>query len=284
MVLSQENRIPKTLPREAAAKCRQDACAPTTCVDSSCVKANLGLRFIRMRYFSFVISLIALSGAAAEELPEFRPALIGRSPGAIINRIDEKTLVAAKQKESLVMFFAKVEKTGDVTWSASYLGAPDSQLLAQEVDRALVGAKMIPAIRNHEPVAVLFYGCVVFSMTADGKPRLRLFANQDPNEIKKESDFIAPQACLGGDSGLAALRYPQNGSTVPLSAIVNLQLAVDASGNPQSVKVTDESPPLLGYGDAAAMDFNAAKYIPAFRDGKPVASDTTLSIYYPQKG
>jgi hypothetical protein len=232
---------------------------------------------------SILILVLLRQLAAAQEVPEFRPALIGRSPGAIINRIDEKTLVAAKQKESLVMFFAKVEKTGDVTWSASYLGAPDSQLLAQEVDRALVGAKMIPAIRNHEPVAVLFYGTVVFSMV-EGKPRLRLFANQDSNEIKKESDFIAPQACLGGDSGLAALRYPQNGSTVPLSAIVNLQLAVDAAGNLQSAKVIDESPPLLGYGDAAALDFNAAKYIPAFREGKPVASDTTLSVYYPQKG
>jgi hypothetical protein len=229
-----------------------------------------------------LIGLAALSSSLAQELPELRPALIGRSPGAIINRIDEKTLVAAKQKEGLVMFFAKVEKTGDVTWSASYLGAPDSQLLAQEVDRALIGAKMIPAIRNHQPVAVLFYGTVVFSMVND-KPRLRLFANQDANEIKKETDFIAPQACIGGDSSLAALRYPQNGSTVPLSAIVNLQVAVDAAGNLQSAKVIDESPPLLGYGDAALGDFNTAKFVPAFRDGKPVACDTTLSVYYPQK-
>ena len=181
------------------------------------------------------------------------------------------------------MFFAKVEKTGDVTWSASYLGAQDSQLLAQEVNRALAGAKMIPAIRNHQPVAVLFYGTVVFS-TVDGKPRLRLFANQDANEIKKESDFIAPQPCLGGDSNIVALRYPQNGSPVPLSAIVNLQIAVDAQGNLQSAKVIDESPPLLGYGDSAVEDFNGAKFIPAFRQGKPVDSETTLSVYYPQKG
>jgi hypothetical protein len=239
--------------------------------------------FIKMRRIVLIFLALGLQHLPAQDLPEFRPALIGRSPGAIVNRIDEKMLAAAKLKESLVMFFAKVEKTGDVTWSASYLGAPESQLLAQEVDRALVGAKMIPAIRNHEPIPVLFYGTVVFSMV-DGKPRLRLFANQDANDIKKESDFIAPQACLGGDSNLAALRYPQNGSTVPLSAIVNLQVAVDAAGNLQSAKVIDESPPLLGYGDAAIMDFNAAKYIPAFREGKPVASDTTLSVYYPQKG
>jgi hypothetical protein len=249
-------------------------------------KLKVRVAFSGMRRIGIFLYLSLLTwqfAVAQEPLPEMRPALIGRSPGAVINRIDEKTLAAAKQKESLVMFFAKVEKTGDVTWSASYLGAPDSQLLAQEVDRALIGAKMIPAVRNHEPVAVLFYGTVVFSMVND-KPRLRLFANQDANEIKKESDFIAPQACLGGDSPLAALRYPQNTTTVPLSAVVNLQIAVDAAGNLKSVKVIDESPPLLGYGDVAFGDFNTAKFIPAFRDGKPVASETTLSVYYPQKG
>jgi hypothetical protein len=164
----------------------------------------------------------------------------------------------------------------------TYLGTADSELLRQEVERALTGAKMIPAVRNHQPVSVIFYGTVVFSMV-DGKPRLRLFANQDANEIKAEHDFIAPQPCMGGDSSFEGIHYPANGSPVPLNAVVNLQLAVDAAGNLQNAKVIDESPPLLGFGDAALTDFNAAKYIPAFRDGKPVACDTTLSIYYPSK-
>ena len=180
------------------------------------------------------------------------------------------------------MFYAVVQKTGDVGLAETYLGTPDSQLLQQEVQRALAGAKMIPAVRNHQLVSVIFYGTVVFS-TVEGKPRLRLFANQDANEIKAEHDFIAPQPCIGGDSSFAGIHYPQNGSPVPLNALVNLQLAVDAAGNVQNTKVIDESPPLLGFGDAALTDFNEAKYIPAFRDGKPVACDTTLSIYYPSK-
>jgi outer membrane biosynthesis protein TonB len=63
-----------------------------------------------------------------------------------------------------------------------------------------------------------------------------------------------------------------------------LQIAVDAAGNLQNAKVTDESPPLLGFGDAALDDFGEAKFIPAFRDGKPVACEITLPVYYPPKG
>jgi hypothetical protein len=248
-------------------------------------KAKARVAFFRMRRFGLFVSILALThhiASAQEPLPEVRPALIGRSPGAIINRIDEKTLVAAKQKDGLVMFYAVVRKSGDVGLSEIYLGTPDSELLAQEVQKALTGGKMIPAMRNHEPVSVIFYGTVVFSMV-DGKPRLRLFANQDANEIKAEKDFIAPQPCIGGDSRFEGIHYPQNGSPVPLNAVVNLQIAVDAAGNLQNTKILDESPPLLGFGDAALTDFNEAKYVPAFRDGKPVAAETTLSIYYPAK-
>jgi hypothetical protein len=244
-------------------------------------EAQPRVAFSAMRAIGFLLLVLIGRIAFGQELPEVRPALIGRSPGAIINRIDTKTLMAAQQKEGLVMFCAIVDKTGDVSGSATYLGTPDSKLLAQEVDRALTNGKMIPAIRNHEPIAVMFFGTVVFSLV-DGKPRLRLFANQDVDELKKESDFIAPQPCIGGESKFS-LRYPENGSPVPLSAIVNLQISVDAAGNLQSAKVIDESPPLLGYGEAATEDFSSAKFIPAFREGKPVAAQTTLSVYYQPK-
>jgi hypothetical protein len=51
----------------------------------------------------------------------------------------------------------------------------------------------------------------------------------------------------------------------------------------QEEKVTKESPPLLGFGDAALDDFANAKFIPAFRDGKPVACEITLPLYYKPK-
>jgi len=44
--------------------------------------------------------------------------------------------------------------------------------------------------------------------------------------------------------------------------------------------VVKESPPLLGFGDAALDDFASAKFIPAFRNGNPVPCEITLSVYY----
>ena len=40
-----------------------------------------------------------------------------------------------------------------------------------------------------------------------------------------------------------------------------------------------EDPPLLGFGGAAMADFANAKFIPAFRNGQPVACQVMLPIY-----
>lgn len=238
-----------------------------------------------MRQIGILFFILLTTGrfALAQELPEFRPALIGKAPDAIVNRIDTKTLMAAGQKDAAIMFCASVTKAGEVSWSGTYRGTPDSKLLEREVQRALANAKMLPAVRNHQPVGVVFYGTVTFEVI-EGKPRLRLFANQEPNELKTENDFVGPQPCLGGDSKFTGLHYPDNGSPVPIAGVAALQISVDAAGNLQSAKIADESPPLLGFGDAAVDDFAEAKFIPAFRDGKPVACEITLPVYYPPRG
>jgi TonB family protein len=152
-------------------------------------------------------------------------------------------------------------------------------LLEQEVQKALTNAKMIPAIRHGERVAVFYYATVVFQVV-NQKPRLRIFANQEPNELKTENDFIGPQPCLGGDSEFGGLHYPRQTAPVPVTGSVELKLKIDAAGNVQEKEVVKESPPLLGFGDAALSDFANAKFIPAFRDGKPVACEVTLPVSY----
>jgi len=52
----------------------------------------------------------------------------------------------------------------------------------------------------------------------------------------------------------------------------------------QELNVVSENPPLLGFADAALSDFRNAKFIPAFRDGKPVACDVTLPVFYKAAG
>ncbi len=138
---------------------------------------------------------------------------------------------------------------------------------------------MIPAVRNHQPISVYYYGTVIFK-TMDGKPRLRIFANQEVNELKSENDFVGPQPCLGGDSRFDGLHYPEASAPVPVTGVVTLQLKVDALGNLEKANVVMESPPLLGFANAAVDDFTNAKFIPAFRNGQPVACEITLPLYY----
>ena len=61
---------------------------------------------------------------------------------------------------------------------------------------------------------------------------------------------------------------------------VELELKVDAAGNLQELKLVSEQPPFLGFGDTAFEDLKKATFIPAFRDGKPVACDVKIPIYY----
>src|SRR5438093_1127110 len=81
--------------------------------------------FSNMRRLVFLLIIGFALKCSAEDLPMYRPALIGKSPEAIINRIDEKLLLRAGQKDAAVMFCAAVEKTGEVKWSATYRGTPD---------------------------------------------------------------------------------------------------------------------------------------------------------------
>jgi TonB family protein len=212
-------------------------------------------------------------------LPEFRPALIGTGPDSLINRIDTADLIKKGQKDAAVMFSCLVAPTGNIVRSGAYRGTRGSELLEQELLKRLANEKFIPAIHNHQPVIAIFYGTVRFAVV-NGKPRLRIFANQQLDQLDKESDFIDPQPYVGQDSKFTGLHYPDTGSNVAVTGVVELALNVDASGNLQSMRVLSEEPPLLGFGDAAISDFTGAKFIPAFRNGQPVESTVKIPVYY----
>jgi hypothetical protein len=212
-------------------------------------------------------------------LPEFRPALLGTGPDSLINRIDTADLIKKGQKDAAVMFTCLVAPTGDVVRSGTYRGTKGSELLEKEVLKRLANAKFIPAIHNHQPVLAVFYGTVTFAVV-NGKPRLRIFDNQQLEELKQESDFIDPQPYVGPDSKFTGTHYPQTPTTVVLTGAVDLAVEVDAAGNLKSMQVVSEEPPFLNFGEAALSDFNGAKFIPAFRNGKAVDSKVTLHVYY----
>jgi TonB family protein len=225
--------------------------------------------------------------AQAAELSVYRPVLIGQASNALINRIDEHDLVRKGQKDALVMFMCAVRKDGGVDWSATYRNTPDSDFLKQELQKRISPAsdpRFIPAIYNHQPVDAIYYGTVAFRVV-NGKPRLRIFSNQEADELEKEHDFIGPQPFFGNGSGFTGFHYPPaDAAHVPVDGMVELKMKIDANGNLQELNAVSENPPLLGFADAALSDFRNAKFIPAFRDGKPVPCEVTLPVFYKAAG
>jgi len=217
--------------------------------------------------------------ATAEEIPRYRPALLGGGPLSLINRISTEDLMKKGQKDGSLMFCCSVKSTGDVTSAWAYRGTPETKVLEEELMKRLNGTIMIPAIYDRNPVNVLFFGTITFAIVNE-KPRLRIFANQEAEELKKESDFIGPQPFVGRESKFEGLHYPDDQLRVPISGLVELAMKIDADGNLKDLQVVSEEPPLVGLRRAASEDFRVAKFIPAFRDGKPTACSITLPVCY----
>jgi len=244
---------------------------------------RLGIYCVIGLLFSANLALSQTKKSATPALPEFRPALVGSGPNALINTIDTADLIKKGQKDAAIMFTCLVAPTGEVARAGAYRGTKGSELLEKEVLKRLDNAKFIPAIHNHEPVLAVFYGTVRFAVV-NGNPRLRIFANQQLPELDKETDFIDPQPYVGKDSKFTGIRYPDTGTTVALTGVVELALDIDAAGNLKNIQVVTEEPPYLGFGKAALSDFDGAKFIPAFRNGKPVDSKVKIPIYYKPSG
>jgi TonB family protein len=232
-------------------------------------------------------SQVDVPSSQSANLPMYRPVLLGSGPGALINRIDTAGLIKQGQKDAAIMFSCSVKRDGTVLSVSTYRGTPDSKLLEQEILKKLSVAanpKFIPAIYNRIPVDAIYYGTVIFAIVND-KPRLRIFSNQERAELAKESDFIDPQPFWGGDSKFNGFHYPTNDSApVEVDGSAELELKVDATGTLRDLKLLTEQPPFLGFGDAAFEDMSKAKFIPAFRDGKPVDCDVKIPVYYKAQG
>jgi hypothetical protein len=225
------------------------------------------------------LSFAAVSSLKAQPRPQFRPAVLGSKPDSLVNIIDGQGLVNAGQTDGAVMFCARALPDGRLEAPRTFRASPGAEKLAAEVLKRLGETKVAPAIYDHQPATVYFYGTVVFN--AQEKPYVRVFLNQDPAELKKESDFISPQPVFGGPSAFSGLQYPPSAGVLPVSGLVSIALKADAQGNVKDLRVLNEEPPLLGFGLATLAAFEGAKFIPAFRDGDPAECDTVFPAYYP---
>src|SRR4029077_4939295 len=197
-------------------------------------------------------SQVDVGTSQTAKLPMYRPILLGSGPDSLINRIDSTDLARKGQKDAAIMFSCSVKKDGSVVTISTYRGTPDSKFLEEEVLKKMSAAadpKFIPAVYNHLPVDAIYYGTVTF-MIVEGKPRLRIFSNQEPSELAKESDFIGPQPFWGGESKFSGFHYPSgDAAPVQVDGSVELQLKVDATGTLQDLTLVSEEPPFLGFGE-----------------------------------
>ena len=217
----------------------------------------------------FLIALLSIVDLRATE-PRFRPALIGNGPQALINMIDTKKLMEKRQGNGLLNFQCFVSTSGQPTNAATFRATPASKALDSEVNSALEHCRFIPAIYNGKPTTVAFIGTVLF-IVADGKPHVRIYANENHDDIAKGSDFIAPQL-IGGTTNKVSLKDELAKARIHglKGGVVELAITVDANGNQKQIRVLSEDPPGFNFGKTELELVWGAKYIPGFRNGHPV--------------
>ncbi len=246
-----------------------------------------------MRFCGCLVILISLASSAfaqqidvrpkatpANDEPEFRPALIGRGPGALINQIDEHELAKTDMKNAAVFFACTVRKNGDISAVSKVRKTSDAQPLEDELRKKLAQVRFVPAVYKHTPVDVIFFGTISFRVI-EGKARLRIFCNQEEEELHAENDFISPQIVIGADSSFTGWHYPpQKTAPVEVDGAVAVELEVDEKGILTKSAFLAEDPPYLGFAGQVADDLQGARFIPAFRNGQPVASKTHLTVFF----
>jgi len=230
---------------------------------------------------SLLASLAIVRSALAETLPDMRPALIGDGKEALINLIDPQKLMKNGQRDAAVMFRCSVlsdnGRAGLFTFPSV---TPGGENLRDEVRRCLYRAVFIPAVYNHQKVTAGFFGTAMFRVV-DGKPRLRIFANQERSELATESDFIAPQLIVIPGRHYDPVADPRSfHSSADLPGSVELLLSVDASGRLKDLQLIKETPPGSKFSETALKALKQASYLPAFRNGKPVDSTTHIHFLF----
>ena len=204
---------------------------------------------------------------------QFRPAMLDGGPDAVIRLVNPQKLMERGQKDAVVMFDRAIftANLGNVLATEITYASPGSDLLQTALVRAINAVHFTPALVDGKPTQVGFYGTATFSIK-DGRPQLRIYANQEPDEIAAGHDFVAPQPIMvKSKSKDAAINLLGAARAKHKTGAVILSVSVDAAGKPTDVKVISETPTGFNFGAAAAMLTREESFIPGFRNGKPVA-------------
>jgi hypothetical protein len=212
-----------------------------------------------------------------------RPALVGNGPKSLVNLINGKHVMERGLQHGALFFMARIDPNGFPSYSKIWGATDEIKPLRDEVRERLAEARFIPAVYNHQHVYAWLYGTVAFSST-DGKPHLRVFANQELSELQKESDFIAPQPIWlpGKIFDYAQLKNPFGSwMTEDKPGVADMLVTVDASGQIKDLRLEQVDPAdKKSYGEEAMKLVRQRLYLPAYRNGKPVESTTHVKFYF----
>jgi hypothetical protein len=227
----------------------------------------------RRSFFGVTVCLLfqfASSEKAAAQ-HHYRPALVGNGPKSLVNLIDRQKLVEKGQRDGVVMFDAAVDDdaSGSVTWIWCH-ASPEAKALKAEVEKELLHASFVPAMIDGKRVSVEMHGTAMFTVR-DGRPYLKVFANQDPDELARQSDYIQPQMLVDSEDWEDARPMLEVVRLHARAGHAVLSITVDGEGNVRDRHLVREEPGGLNIGAAAMKTYSTARFTPGFRNGKAVA-------------
>ena len=210
-----------------------------------------------------------------------RPALVGNAPNSLVNLIDAQGLMRRGVQHGAVFFSCLVTPAGNTYRPRAWGGTEGTDALRQELKIKLYKAHFIPAVWDHHNTSAIFLGTATFSVI-DGKPHVRVYANQEKSELAEGRDFISPQPIfIVNHKYEPYIPFPYaSWATEERPARVEMEVSIDANGQLRNARVLKEDPPGKGYGDYALKQAHNATLLPAFRNGKPVESTTHPTIIY----
>lgn len=224
---------------------------------------------------------VALPPLRAEQLPEKRPAMLRSGPKSLVNIIDAEELFRKGQRDAWVMFQCAVSGNGTIFGSDFFTESPDANLLKNELRRRLRQTKFIPAVYNHKRVSFAYFAGTVLFVVRNGKPHLRIYAHQELDEIKRGTDFVAPQYVFVPNRGVNNFPdIPPGFRGREVGAVVKVRHTVDANGKTTDVQVISERPPGLGLGEWLKKALPLVDFLPGYRNGQPTASSYTFTWWY----
>ena len=137
----------------------------------------------------------------------------------------------------------------------------------------------MPAVNNHKRTSAWFAGTAVY-IVANGRPHLRLYAHQDLDEIKRGTDFVAPQLIYVPNRDYSNWpNYPSKATHDEAAGVVKLRHSVDANGKTTDLQVISE-PSEYQFGEYLQKVLPRLDFLPGYRNGKPTASTYTLTWWF----